>query len=855
MSVTTLSGYNSAPQIVNPGNTLVVTGTVADGGLINAVAVSGSLDNQGLIFSNNSFGAAVYWQAGATITNSGTIAKYGPNGASLYGTGQAYLSNSGVIIGDTFVKLQSTGTYSSQIINRGIVYGNIGIANYNAGHQFVSGSYASDTGTIVNYGTILGDTGNFAVGVDGTGNDITLGGFVSVSGPEAVLMSGGTNELTLLHGVTLVGAVLCATGSDTTVTLSGSVGAAPDAVTLQTFEGSNAAIAVAIDDSAPWVLNIAGTVIPGITGFGAADTLVLQGASVTAAAEVPGVGVLLESSSGPAFLSLPNTYGSAAAFYVHTASSGTTITVVPAAFGNGNVPQLPVYQSGTVLMGTSGSTGYLLQNGRAGGTALTVGAGQGVGIAPGAALIGGNGGTGGAGLRPPTIASYDYPPPLPNTVFIPGGAGGNGGAGLYLNGGVVLNAGTIAGGNGGAPGYLAVQTQASGGAGVTLQSGILINAGTISGGNGAAAVSFTGVGTLEEAPGAVLNGAIAGLTAGDLIILDSFAATSESFVSGTGLILSNATASETIDITGSFSTADFAIQTQAGNTLIDLAAPCFCTGTRIATARGNVPVESLKIGDMVKTATQGFQPIRWIGRRAYDGRFIAGNHLALPVTIRRHALGHNVPSRDLHVSPGHAICEGGVLVHSWRLVNGVSITQAEAVKRVEYFHIELDRHTVIFAHNTPVESFLDNGCRAQFQNAASAPTAAPQKPCLPLIEDGYYLARLKARIDARAGITRPAAPGPLRGNLDHAGLLLCGWAQDEAAPETPVELDLLCGSVPVMRFLANKFCADLRAAGLGSGCHAFELTMPPLTGLLTLRRVSDGAILGSADAGRDRRSA
>jgi Hint domain len=236
----------------------------------------------------------------------------------------------------------------------------------------------------------------------------------------------------------------------------------------------------------------------------------------------------------------------------------------------------------------------------------------------------------------------------------------------------------------------------------------------------------------------------------------------------------------------------------------------------------------------------------WCARRAYDGRFIAGNHLALPVKIRRHALSFNVPARDLHVSPGHAICEGGVFVHAWRLVNGVSITQAASVEHVEYFHIELGQHSVIFAENTPVESFLDNGCRAQFHNAASATSPPPvQKPCLPHIEDGYYLARLKARIDTRAGII-PAATGRLRGNLDHAGALLCGWAQDVATPEAPVELELLFGEQLVARFLANRFRADLRAAGLGSGCHAFELALPPFYGSLTVRRVADAAILGQA---------
>ena len=106
--------------------------------------------------------------------------------------------------------------------------------------------------------------------------------------------------------------------------------------------------------------------------------------------------------------------------------------------------------------------------------------------------------------------------------------------------------------------------------------------------------------------------------------------------------------------------------------------------------------------------------------------------------------------------------------------------------------------------------------------------------------------QLKARIDARAGIApHHVAPGRLRGSIDETGPRLRGWAQDEAAPEAPVELELLCAGRAVTRFLANLYREDLRAAGQGSGCHAFELALPGLKGALTLRRISDGAVLGA----------
>jgi hypothetical protein len=92
----------------------------------------------------------------------------------------------------------------------------------------------------------------------------------------------------------------------------------------------------------------------------------------------------------------------------------------------------------------------------------------------------------------------------------------------------------------------------------------------------------------------------------------------------------------------------------------------------------------------------------------------------------------------------------------------------------------------------------------------------------------------------------PKEGGALRGEVYRDGLLVWGWAQDEAAPERPVELELVFGGQVAGRLLANKFRADLRAAGIGSGCHAFELLLPPYAGGLMVRRRFDGAQLGIA---------
>ncbi len=58
---------------------------------------------------------------------------------------------------------------------------------------------------------------------------------------------------------------------------------------------------------------------------------------------------------------------------------------------------------------------------------------------------------------------------------------------------------------------------------------------------------------------------------------------------------------------------------------------CFVEGTRIRTPDGEVAIEELNIGDMVLTASGEAKPIKWIGKRDYNGAFIDGNHSTFPI--------------------------------------------------------------------------------------------------------------------------------------------------------------------------------------------------------------------------------
>lgn len=190
---------------------------------------------------------------------------------------------------------------------------------------------------------------------------------------------------------------------------------------------------------------------------------------------------------------------------------------------------------------------------------------------------------------------------------------------------------------------------------------------------------------------------------------------------------------------------------------------CFLKGTMIVTDRGEVPVESLRVGDLVLTQRDGWiglRPIVWVGRReAAIGRGASGRRTA-PVTFLAGALDDGVPFRDLHVSPEHAVLVDGVLVPAGLLVNDETIVQDRYRRSATYYHIETEEHCLLLADGAWSESYLDDANRHLFDNAALtalvggpgtfAPTRNDGRACLPIVTEGQELERVRARLHARS---------------------------------------------------------------------------------------------------------
>lgn len=282
---------------------------------------------------------------------------------------------------------------------------------------------------------------------------------------------------------------------------------------------------------------------------------------------------------------------------------------------------------------------------------------------------------------------------------------------------------------------------------------------------------------------------------------------------------------------------------------------CYARGTTIQTPSGAQAVEALQIGDLVVTQDGGAQPVKWIGHRTYEAAFGAAQAFVRPVLFRAGSLGDNLPVRDLRVSPQHGMLVNGVLVPAAALVNGVSILRDIDVADVEYFHIELDGHGIVFAEGAAAETYVDENSRAMFDNADEygllyGSSVVGTASAAPRVEEGYQLAAVRRHLDQIAGITRVAsAPGALQGNLESLDNgVLQGWIVDTADSATPVEIDVLVDGEVAARVLANRYRADLDQAGLANGMCAFSVAMPPAAESLaqiTLRRSTDGRDFGA----------
>lgn len=150
---------------------------------------------------------------------------------------------------------------------------------------------------------------------------------------------------------------------------------------------------------------------------------------------------------------------------------------------------------------------------------------------------------------------------------------------------------------------------------------------------------------------------------------------------------------------------------------------------RVATPRGEVSIETLRVGDPVITRDHGLQVIRRIGRRVLGRAELRRRKWLAPIRFRKGSLGNDLPERDMMLSPNHRILvtrdqtalyfeQDDVVVAAKHLtgLKGVSVGELMAAT---YNCLMFDQHELILCNGIWAESFqplqrsLDGGGNAQ----------------------------------------------------------------------------------------------------------------------------------------------
>lgn len=231
----------------------------------------------------------------------------------------------------------------------------------------------------------------------------------------------------------------------------------------------------------------------------------------------------------------------------------------------------------------------------------------------------------------------------------------------------------------------------------------------------------------------------------------------------------------TLKIRGNFTAANNNLyQVTDGNNLYISSTPtnststegnlvCFLAGSMILTLRGPVAIEVIQVGDQVvtfdwKNNENVIRTVKWVGKAHHTVLSnVYDDAAGYPVRIKKDAFADKVPYKDMLITPEHCLFIEGGFIPVRMLVNGGSIYYDHSIRSYDYYHLELEEHSVITVDGVLSESYLNTAnheCFEQSGNVISlkigtktweSDAAAPLMTFRDKVESIYH--RIKERAD------------------------------------------------------------------------------------------------------------
>lgn len=133
--------------------------------------------------------------------------------------------------------------------------------------------------------------------------------------------------------------------------------------------------------------------------------------------------------------------------------------------------------------------------------------------------------------------------------------------------------------------------------------------------------------------------------------------------------------------------------------------PGICWNSRVTTSFGELPVQGLRVRDLVRTSTGQFLPVKWVDQIHLDADFLSGCPDSRAITIQPGAFGPGQPSQTLRVSPQQRLnagAGGGLRIRSARDLTAIPGASRSTETQLSYYLFHVGEPALVYVEGVLV---------------------------------------------------------------------------------------------------------------------------------------------------------